>query len=93
MKLESHFGEDVILTGIREKRNVVTSSSWTQFIGNNMDHQVRTLDDAGTFHWDGHSELWMGLEHSMGWAFKTLDGAGTFHGMGIQNTGWGWNIP
>ena len=39
-------------------------NSWTQFIGNNMDHQVRTLDDAGTF-----------------------------HGMGIQNTGWGWNIP
>ena len=38
-------------------------SSWNQFIGNNMDHQVRTLDDAGTF-----------------------------HGMGIENTGWGWNI-
>ena len=41
--------------------------------------------------WDGHSEYWIGLEHSMGWvlghsmgwAFKTLDGAGTFHGMGI----------
>ena len=62
-----------------------------------MDHQVRILDDAGTFHgmgiqntgwgwnipWDGHSKHWMGLEHSMGWAFKTLDGAGTFHGMGI----------
>ena len=29
-----------------------------------MDHQVRTVDDAGTF-----------------------------HGMGIQNTGWSWNIP
>ena len=29
-----------------------------------MDHQVRTLDDAGTF-----------------------------HGIGIQNTGWGWDIP
>ena len=43
--------------------------------------------------WDGHSEQWMGLEHSMGWAFRTLDGAGTFHGMGIQNNGWGWNIP
>ena len=70
MKLESHFGEDVILTGIRGKRNVVTSSSWTQFIGSNMDHQVRTLDDAGTFHWDGHSELWMELEHSMGWALS-----------------------
>ena len=27
MKLESHFGEDVILTGIRGKRNVVTSRS------------------------------------------------------------------
>ena len=27
MKLESHFGEDVILTGIRGKQNVVTSSS------------------------------------------------------------------
>ena len=25
-------------------------SSWTQFIGNNMDHQVRTIDDAETFH-------------------------------------------
>ena len=35
----------------------------------------------------------MGLEHSMGWALGTLDGAGTFHGMGIQNNGWGWNIP
>ena len=84
MKLESHFGENVILTGIRGKRNVVTSSSWTQFIGNNMDHQVRTLDDAGTFHgmgiqnsgwgwnipWDGHSEHWMVLEHSMGWALS-----------------------
>ena len=35
----------------------------------------------------------MMLEHSMGWAFRTLDGAGTFHGMGIQNTGWCWNIP
>ena len=33
------------------------------------------------------------LEHSLGWAFKTLDGAGTFLGMGIQNTGWCWNIP
>ena len=43
--------------------------------------------------WDGHSEHWMGLERSIGWAFRTLDGAGTFHGMGIQNTGWGWNIP
>ena len=32
---------------------------------------------------DEHSEHWMVLEHSMGWAFKTLDGAGTFHGMGI----------
>ena len=29
----------------------------------------------------------------MGWAFRTLDGAGTFHGMGIQNTGWCWDIP
>ena len=64
-----------------------------------MDHQVRTLDDAETFHgmgkcnentgwcwnipWDGHSEHWMVLEHSMGWAFKTLDGAGTFHVMDI----------
>ena len=73
-----------------------------------MNHQVRTLDDAETFHemgksnkntgwgwnipWDGHSEHWMGLEHSMGWTFRTLDGAGTFHGMGIPNTGWGWNI-
>ena len=61
-----------------------------------MDHQVRTIDDAGTFHgmgiqntgwgwnipWDGHSEHWMGLEHSMGCEFRTLDGAGTFHGMG-----------
>ena len=27
MKLESHFGEDVILTGTRGKRNVVTSRS------------------------------------------------------------------
>ena len=35
----------------------------------------------------------MGLEHSIGWAFRTLDGAGTFLGMGIQNTGWCWNIP
>ena len=33
------------------------------------------------------------LEHSMGWAFRTLDGAGTFHGIGIQNTGWCWDIP
>ena len=33
--------------------------------------------------WDGHSEHWMGLEHSLGWAFKTLDGAVTFRGMGI----------
>ena len=33
---------------------------------------------------DGHSEHWMVLEHSMGWALRTLDGAGTFHGMGIQ---------
>ena len=32
---------------------------------------------------DGHSEHWMVLEHSMGWAFRALDGAGTFHGMGI----------
>ena len=62
-----------------------------------MDHQVRTLYDVGAFlgmgiqntgwgwniPWDGHSEHWMGLEHSMGLAFKTLDGAGTFHGMGI----------
>ena len=52
--------------------------------------------------WDGHSEHWMGLEHSMGWvlehsmgwvlehsmgwAFRTMDGAGTFHGMGIIGT-------
>ena len=38
-------------------------SSWTQFLGNHREHQVRTLD-----------------------------GAGTFNGIGIQNTGWGWNI-
>ena len=32
MKLESHFGEDVILTGIRGKRNVVTSRSTAERI-------------------------------------------------------------
>ena len=32
MKLESHFGEDVILTGIRGKRNVVTSRSTAEKI-------------------------------------------------------------
>ena len=35
----------------------------------------------------------MELEHSMGWAFRSLNGAGTFKGMGIQNTGWCWDIP
>ena len=29
----------------------------------------------------------------MEWTFRTLDGPGTFHGMGIQNTGWCWDIP
>ena len=72
-----------------------------------MGWSFRTLDGAGTFHgmgiqntgwcwnipWDGYSEHWMVLEHSMGWAFRTLDGAGTFHGMGIQNTGRCWDIP
>ena len=33
------------------------------------------------------------LVHSMGWAFRKLDDAGTFHGMGVQKTGWCWNIP
>ena len=32
VKLESHFGEDVILTGIRGKRNVVTSRSTAEMI-------------------------------------------------------------
>ena len=32
MKLESHFGEDVTLTGIRGKRNVVTSRSTAEKI-------------------------------------------------------------
>ena len=32
MKLESHFGEDVILTGIRGKRKVVTSRSTAEKI-------------------------------------------------------------
>ena len=32
MKLESHFGEDVILTGIWGKRNVVTSRSTAEKI-------------------------------------------------------------
>ena len=46
-----------------------------------MDHQVRAIDDAGTFHG-------MGIQNTgWGWnipcAFKTLDGAGTFHRMGI----------
>ena len=32
MKLESHFGEDVILTGIQGKRDVVTSRSTAEKI-------------------------------------------------------------
>ena len=32
MKIESHFGEDVILTGIRGKQNVVTSRSTAENI-------------------------------------------------------------
>ena len=31
----------------------VSPSSWIQFIGDNVDHQVRTLDGAGTFFWMG----------------------------------------
>ena len=36
-------------------------SSWNQFIGN-MDHQVRTIDDAGTFHG-------MGIQNT-GWGWN-----------------------
>ena len=55
-------------------------------------HQAAGLSSSATT-WITRSEHLMMLEHSMGWAFRTLDGAGTFHGMGIQNTGWCWNIP
>ena len=61
-----------------------------------MDHQVRTLDDAGTFlgmgiqntgwgwniPWDGHSEHWMGLNIQWDGHSKHWI-AGTFNGMGI----------
>ena len=51
MKLESHFGEDVILTGIRGKRNVVTSRSTAEkilerFLKSAMEKDGREKNEA-----------------------------------------------
>ena len=46
MKLESHFGEDVILTGIRGKRNVVTSRSTAEKILENLPGKRRGENEA-----------------------------------------------
>ena len=69
-----------------------TSSSFASGGNGMLLHQAAGLSSSATT-WITRSEHLMMLEHSMWWAFRTLDGAGTFHGMGIQNTGWCWNIP
>ena len=52
MKLESHFGEEVILTGIRGKRNVFTSRSTGEKI------LERFLKSAKEKDWEGGDEAY-----------------------------------
>ena len=47
MKLESPFGEDVILTGIRGKRNVVTSRSTAEKILERLLKSAKEKDGGG----------------------------------------------
>ena len=47
MKLESHFGEDLILTGIRGKRNVVTSRSTGEKILERFLKSAKEKDGGG----------------------------------------------